>query len=297
MLDFPAFLYGVLVPGLITGIGLVSIWRPSIRRFATPASGPGPGASVYALFAGAAFFVAYGLTMELPPRPFASERQLAGLDWLIWFALLAAPLFSWEGGRKSWFVRVPLAGFTLAFTLQAMTRHHWEGVEAPLWLGGLLVGLLVLQGTCQHLSRELSRASMPLLLMLIGTGTALTIGFHGSARLAQVTGMVCATLGAALLLGLWHEGFRMRDGDVSYAVFILFGLGVCSFFFSDLPALDAWLLLSAPILAWIVAPRVKRLGETKGTLVVLVVAGAPLLLAGVRGYLTFVEASSGDYDY
>jgi len=72
---------------------------------------------------------------------------------------------------------------------------------------------------------------------------------------------------------------------------------VCSFFFSDLPALDAWLLLSAPILAWIVAPRVKRLGETKGTLVVLVVAGAPLLLAGVRGYLTFVEASSGDYDY
>jgi len=297
MLDLPAFLYGVLLPGLITGLGLASIWRPSIRRFPTPAVGPGPGASVYALFAGAAFFVSYSLTMELPPRPFASDRQLAGLDWLLWFALFAAPLFSWEGGHRSWLVRVPLAGFLLAFTLQAMVRHHWEGAEAPLWIGGLLAGLLLLQGICQRLSGELSRVSLPLLLLLIGTATAFTTGLHGSARLAQVAGMVCATLGAALLLGLWHEGFRMRGGDVSYAVMLLFGIGVCSFFFSDLPALDAGLLLSAPILAWLVAPRVKRLGETRGTLVVLAVAAAPLLVAGVRGYLTFVEASSSDYDY
>ena len=259
MLDFTSFLYGVLVPGLITGIGLVFFWRPSFRQIPTPSTGPGPKASVFALLAGIAFFTGYSLTNELPPNPFGGNRQLAGIDWLMWFALLGAPLFLWEGGKKSWILRIPLGGFMLAFTLRAMTLHHWEGAEAPLWLGGLLLGLLVLQGVGQRLNEGLSRASMPLVLMLIGTGTSFAIGFNGSARIAQIAGTVCATLGAAMLLGLWHEGFRLRGGDVSYVVFLLFGLGVCSFFFSDLPVFDAWLLLSAPLLAWLVAPRVKAL--------------------------------------
>ena len=297
MLDLQAFLLGVLLPGLLTGIGLFAVWRPPLsRRARGRAPDPRvPTSSHLALLTGVAFFASYALALTVPPSPFG-ERQLAGTDWLIWFALLAGPLFWWEAGRKALLVRVPLAAAMLAFCLRAMVVHHWEGAEAALWMGGLFTGLLALQAVAQSLNAHVERATMPLCLLVLGTGLALAAGLHGSARLGQTAGMACASFGAASILGFWHPLFRLRSGDAAYAVFLLFGLGACSFFFSELPPVDALLLATGPVLSRLVERGTRALAPARRTSLVVGATALPVLIVVVRAWLAFREASSYD-DY
>jgi hypothetical protein len=210
LLDLRALSLGVLVPGLIVGIGLAGVWRPW-------KPGPPPKKSFFALFSAIAFFVSYSLLLEVPPHPFG-ERTLAGLDWLLWIALLSAPLFLMEGAGKALALRSLSAAAMLAGLLRAMVVHHWSPGMAVLWLGGAALSLALLWIVGAGLNERVEGATMPLVLLVSATGLALAAGLNGSVLLGQTTGILCASLGAATILGFWHPCFRLRSGDVCFAL-------------------------------------------------------------------------------
>lgn len=291
MLDLRALSLGVLVPGLIVGIGLAGVWRPW-------KPGPPPKKSFFALFSAIAFFVSYSLLLEVPPHPFG-DRTLAGLDWLLWIALLSAPLFLIEGAGKALALRSLSAAAMLAGLLRAMVVHHWSPGMAVLWLGGAALSLALLWIVGAGLNERVEGATMPLVLLVTATGLALAAGLNGSARLGQTTGILCASLGAATILGFWHPCFRLRSGDVSFALSLFFFLALGAYFFSDLPALEGGLLAASPAAARGVEVLFRLRAIPRRNLAVVLASAVPVVVAVVRSVLAFQEASSTDsyHDY
>jgi len=291
LLDLRALSLGVLVPGLIVGIGLASVWRPW-------KPGPPPKKSFFALFSAIAFFVSYSLLLEVPPHPFG-DRTLAGLDWLLWIALLSAPLFLIEGAGKALALRSLSAAAMLAGLLRAMVVHHWSPGMAVLWLGGAALSLALLWIVGAGLNERVEGATMPLVLLVTATGLALAAGLNGSVLLGQTTGILCASLGAATILGFWHPCFRLRSGDVSFALSLFFFLALGAYFFSDLPALEGGLLAAGPAAARGVEVLFRLRAIPRRNLAVVLASAVPVVVAVVRSVLAFQEASSTDsyYDY
>jgi hypothetical protein len=291
LLDLRALSLGVLVPGLIVGIGLAGVWRPW-------KPGPPPKKSFFALFSAIAFFVSYSLLLEVPPHPFG-ERTLAGLDWLLWIALLSAPLFLMEGAGKALALRSLSAAAMLAGLLRAMVVHHWSPGMAVLWLGGAALSLALLWIVGAGLNERVEGATMPLVLLVSATGLALAAGLNGSVLLGQTTGILCASLGAATILGFWHPCFRLRSGDVCFALSLFFFLALGAYFFSDLPALEGGLLAAGPAAARGVEVLFRLRAIPRRNLAVVLASAVPVVVAVVRSVLAFQEASSTDsyYDY
>ena len=147
--DLPSFLWGLLVPGLVTGVGLLAVWGPRRREAGLPKE-----RAQAALLSGAAFFAGYWGLFGLPPLPFSS-RVLGALDWIPWLAaggglLLAATA---RAGVLAHVARAGFAAATLWIVLRAMRAHHWTGAETVRWMGGLALLLAAVWFCAARLSR------------------------------------------------------------------------------------------------------------------------------------------------
>ena len=297
MLDLQDFLRGVLLPGFLAGIGLVLVWRPWRRAEALPRE-----RSWAALLFALAFFASYSALFEPPPRPFTGTRVLGGVDWSIWIALVAGPLLFLGSflGRFAFATWVLLAGAMLFTVPRAMVRYHWSGAEAAVWLGGLAVLLALVWAATAGLGRRTERASLPIVLLVAATGLALCSGLSGSALIAQTVGVLCACLGAAMIVAFWRPGFRLDTGDLTFVVLVLFALGLCARFFSELPGVDALLLCAAPLAAWVgELPFLRDRSPAQRGLARCLAAALPVGIAVSRAILGFEPDPYGedDYDY
>jgi hypothetical protein len=136
---------------------------------------------------------------------------------------------------------------------------------------------------------------VPLVLLVTGTGLALSAGLTGSARIAQVTGLVCAALGAAWVVAWIRPGLAFGSAQTTYVVALLCALGLNARFYSELPTVDALLLLAAPFSAW--AGELPALRERKPALrgaARVVAAAVPVAIAVTRAVLAF---DADPYDY
>lgn len=287
-------LFGVLVPGLVAGIGLALVWRP--WRRGDHAVAP-PARSWLAPLVGLALFVGYASAFAVPPHPLG-DRILAGTDWVLWVGLLAGFLFlaAPPGGTASWIVRAVLAAGVLGLAPRAMLVHHWEGTERVLWLAGLAGLLALTAGGALRANAPSRRATMPGVLLVVATGLALTTGLTGSAKLAQTVGTIAAALGAALILGLWHPRFRLTADDAFLVTTLLFGLGLCARFFSELPTPDALLVAGGLPAAAGARAATRSRPPVQGALATVAAAALPVGIAVTRAVLAFETGSSG-YDY
>lgn len=170
---------------------------------------------------------------------------------------------------------------------------------AVLWLGGAALSLALLWIVGAGLNERVEGATMPLVLLVTATGLALAAGLNGSVLLGQTTGILCASLGAATILGFWHPCFRLRSGDVSFALSLFFFLALGAYFFSDLPALEGGLLAAGPAAARGVEVLFRLRAIPRRNLAVVLASAVPVVVAVVRSVLAFQEASSTDsyYDY
>ena len=295
MLGLNEFLFGVVVPGFVAGIGLALVWRPWQRGDAALR----PAGGWLALFSGLALFAGYALLFESPPHPFG-KRVPAGLDNLIWIAVLAGPLLLGERRLRGQVRIVPalLVATVLFGVLRAMLQHHWERGEAALWLVGLAAVLAMLTFAAERTNRTSSRATMPLVLLICATGLSLACGLTGSAKLGQTTGMLCAALGAAAILGAWHPGFRLGQADVVHAVTVLFGLGLCGRFFSELPDIDALLVAAGLPAAAAVRHWTRSRPPLQGAAATILAAAIPVGIAVARTMMAFDMGGEDEYyDY
>ena len=234
---------------------------------------------------------------EFPPRPFGA-RTLAGTDWLLWIALVSgvALLFDARLGRLAAFARLLVGGGATYGVLRAMFQHHWGATEAAAWCAGLGLLLFSVWFATDALGRRRPGATLPLVLIVTATGLAVCAGLTGSAKLGHVTGILCACIGATMVLAWWRPGFRLTSGDITLAVALLFGLGLAAFFFSALPAVDALLLALAPGCAWLpeLLPRGKQT-PSQNTLLHLLAAALPVAIAVTRAAMAFELDPYADY--
>jgi hypothetical protein len=242
--------------------------------------------------------VSYGALFEVPPWPFAA-RTLSGPDWLLWIALASGPLLLFDArlGRFAPAARVLIGSGVIAMVLQAMARHHWETMVTVVWFAGLGLLLFVAWLAAARLGRRRSGATLPLVLLVTATGLAVSAGLTGSAKLGQVTGILCAGLGATGLLAWWRPGFRLTTGDVTHTIVILFGLGLSAFFFSGLPAVDALLIASAPAAAWLgERPALGLRTPAQRTALRVLAAAVPVAIAVTHAALAFqLDPYADDY--
>lgn len=243
MLFETILLPGVIVP-MVAAAALFGLVHVLVRR--RERDGRGAGLAV-----ATAFFSAHVAISGWPrwPPVEASQRLL----FVVAVVAAAAWLFAlWRGRALPAVVRgIVLAGL-LGLLLQSQVEHRWSGVEAAAWLLGLLLAALAFDWA---LGRNLDSAvqgsagvvAASVRLAVVG-GSALALGLGESARLAQLAGALAGAMLAveivARLLGrrAWHGS----DGLVLTSAG--FGLLAIGYFYAQLGALPAILLLAAFLL-------------------------------------------------
>jgi len=175
-------------------------------------------------------------------------------NWLPYFAIAAAALGLLSSLVESKAARVTLLGLlcvgAMRLLLAPKFRYGWSPEQGWLWVSCLgCATLLLVLGIAAMARRPAIPMELPLILIIISAGIAGSLMLSGSLLL----GLLAAVLSAAFL-GSLVLAWRWRiDGDGPASVFSLVGVSLlaCGYFFAELPALSAILLVAAPALALI----------------------------------------------
>jgi len=233
-------LLGVLLPALAAGVLLLLLHR--IWGSGETPAGP---ALLCAFSAGHAAL--FGWPSLPPPET---------LGWLPWLAILAllpglAAFRGWSGNAAGWLVRAAVVGALLAASLRPMLANYWSGGEAALWLVLLGAGLLAWWGAAETLAARNPGWIVPLLLLTAACATAGVLLNSGSAKLAQLAGVLASGLGAAMVFGIRHRGFSLAGSGLAVAAVILAVLWLNGYFLGEMAPLPALLLPASLPLAWV----------------------------------------------
>ena len=235
---FKPFLPALLIAPAIVALGLISAARlRSTHSWAC-------AAALAAAYVGG-HAVAIGRWPAFPP--------VDSIDWLLYFALgaLIFPILDvFLPQSHGWLRWLVWAGFSASF-LSALLRpkfmYGWSVPHGLLWLGGILAIMLFLAWCFERIaSRSSARIALPLILAIITGGSAIALLVSGSMLLGQLAAIVEATILAAFVIGCWIPTLLPGRGAVPILTMLFTGLLLCGSFYSELPALSAGLLISAP---------------------------------------------------
>jgi hypothetical protein len=124
---------------------------------------------------------------------------------------------------------------------------------APWWLGGLTLLALAFLFGVERVVSGLPPPSGWAVLTVTASGCAFSFVVTGSLALGQLAGALVAGTGVALVLSLPTHG-RLTPSGVTAAAAVLTGLLLSGYFYSELPAPSALLLVASP-LAPLAVPR------------------------------------------
>jgi hypothetical protein len=183
-------------------------------------------------------------------------------NWLPYFAIMAGALASLVSFVDSKVARTTVFGLacvgTMRLLLAPMFRYRWSAEQGWLWVVCLACATLLLALSVRAIARRSSSAADPgLLLSLVAAGLAGCLMLSGSLLLGQFAAVLSAAVMGTVVL-TWR--FPIEFEGVG-SVFSLVGAALltCGYFFAELPALSALLLVSAPSVAlisnYISAPR------------------------------------------
>ncbi len=284
-----AGVYGVAIPALVAGLILVAAWRP--WRESAPEHSSWGGA--LAVLAG--FHVGY---IALNWKAGAVGESLAGMvgePKQMGFAVVLAAVVGLVESlveRPAWLrhalFAVALAGVAVLASTFAL-GDPWVAGDLAVRVGAVVVAVGAWSWTLERTGREHPGATVPLVLVVVGTGGALLLWFAATGRVAQHIGVLTATAGAAVGVAWWRGAFRMAGPGIRM-FFVLFATlyvyGYLSSYSSSVTASVA--LAAAPHALWLQhAPPLDRLEGWKATLArvmfVLVAVAAAVLVASASG--------------
>lgn len=290
-----AALYGVMVPVVVAGAILMITFRsraPDRDRSST-------GWAV-ALALGAGYVAGYLTLLGLPPFPPVEANQ-----WIVLLAIVAALLALVDSFHRTpgWLrhgLRLLLSFAVPWLVLGPMREHTWSTGESLLWSAGSGLVLFGLITAAETTTRQSRGVSMPLSLLTLGVGTSLVLALSGSALLGQLGGVLSAALGAVLVFAWWRPDVEMSRGPAAVVLVVLAGLWLSGYFYAEVPAASALLLLGAPGVVWLVLltplRRVEKpwkLALVRTTAMLIPVAIAVVIALGSGPE----ELAAGSYDY
>lgn len=269
--------YGILAPAVIAGVLLLVAWRPWQEEAPEGFWGGGFG------FAAGYLAAHFGLngTPDTMPYLVGGLAVVAGVEafaaskrWLVWLVRVMV---------------VPVATYLVAAFM--FSADHWAGVEAVAWLAGFTVSAVAAIATLDTYAREHPGATVPISLLLLGTGAALVLALSGTARVGELLGGVTAMFGAAMVLSWWDGRLSLARGGVTVGVLLIASLVIFGYVglfepYQSVAGRSSLVLVVTPHLLWI--DRLGVLGELEGSkgtalraVLVGVGAAASVLLAWI----------------
>jgi hypothetical protein len=260
----PSPLLALVVGAVIAGLGL--FWRSERGRAAFVCLAAGLG---YA----AGHFLVAGVS-KLPPADTTNWLPYLGLV----MAVTGAGALPIRRQALRWLLIGLIAGGGLRLLLGPIFRQDSSAGASWLWVVGLSAATVVLSITLNLLSRSPSnKLEAPLCLLIVSAGSAGALILSGSLLLGQFALVLTGSIAGASIAQL-----RGRAADYSAVVaLLLVALLASGYFFADLKAPAAGLLVTAPLFA--LAPN--RIGRSSVRFAVrLLLVTAPVLAAVILAF-------------
>ena len=254
------FLLWQIFPTVAVAAGVAAI----MTAFSLRAKGARSSQALAAFALGAGYFAGHVSITGWTPFP-----PMDTTNWLPYFAISGAAIGSLSVLLSPKLARIAVLGLFCAGTMRLLLapkfRYGWSAEEGWLWVGGLGCAALLLALSLEVSAGRSSIATEPaLILTIVSAGTACCLMLSGSLLLGQFAAALSAATFGSLLLT--RRGQTVGASATSVFSLLLVALLVSGYFFAELPALSALLLVAAPVgslipigiaaLRWVIAARV-----------------------------------------
>ena len=230
---------------------------------------------------GAGYIIGY-LGLEgvpvFPPR--------LGTHWLCYLVIIGLIVACfWH--RRVWgpIAQIAISILIPRLLLTSTFTYTWGPAEGILWWVCLAVVIFIfwhiVEGSFSALP---AGASGPFVYCGLSGGTALVLALSGSLRLAQHAGILVALFAASWIIPLILQRDRKRfvfpDGTSPVVALLLMGLWMNGYFFAEVPAASAILLLISLLFVHVGRiEAIQRLGMRRSACVQIAAIALPVLIA------------------
>lgn len=213
-----------------------------------------------------------------PPFP-----AVESLDWLPCIALLAAAVgiveAAWPSlGRARWLLRLVVVAAALWALSSPLLQYTWSALHAAIWMAGLEIAVLGFWALIENHLRRDDPVASPAALLVVATGASGVILLANSALLAQLAGVLAATIGALLLGALLTPSLRPAPGSGAALAMLLSSTWLLAYFYADLPTSSLILLPLACCGAWL-GHLLRRRGAGRWVALAVEVAATAIIVA------------------
>ncbi len=284
MLLIKQLFFGILLP-VIVGGGIFVIARSlSPKAYATvryEKEENGLTGWLVAAALGVGYIIGYLGLEGLPVFP-----PKLGTHWLFYFAIIGLIVARfWHRAVWGPIAQIAISIIIPRFLLTSTFKHTWGPIEGIIWWVCLAIVIFIIWHLVeQSFSALPAGASSPFVYFGLSGGTALILALSGSLRLAQHCGILVALFAASWILTLGLQRDRKRfvfpRGASPVVTLLLIGIWMNGYFFAEVPAVSAILLVISLLLAQVGRTKaVQGLGGWRSTLVQIVAAALPVVIA------------------
>ena len=283
MLSSKQLFFGLLLPAIVGG-GIFVVARYLSSKEYTFINNKGQGRFSSWLIAaalGVGFITGYLGLERLPSFP----PQL-GIHWLCYLAIIGVIVaVFWHLAAWGPIAQMAICIIIPRLFLNSTFKYTWGPIEGIIWWVCLAVAIFIFWLLIeQSFSALPSGASGPFVYFGLSGGTALILALSGSVRLAQHGGILVALFAASWIITLVlqrnSKRFVFPPGTSPVVTLLLVGIWMNGYFFADVPAVSAILLVVSPLLAQVGRiEEVQGLGERRSTLVQIVAIALPVVIA------------------
>lgn len=275
---------GVLLPAIIGGGILVIARSLSPKAYATvryEKEQDGFTGWLIAAALGVGYIVGYLGLEGLPAFP---PKQ--GTHWLCYLAIIGLIVGRfWHLAMWGPIAQIAISIIIPRLLLTSTFKHTWGPTEGIIWWVCLAIAIFTIWHFVeQSFSALPSGASGPFVYFGLSGGTALILALSGSLRLAQHCGILVALFAASwiatLVLQRDRKQFVFPRGASPIMALLLIGIWMNGYFFAEVPAASAILLVISLLLAQIGRiEAVQELSTRRSMLVQIAAIALPVVIA------------------
>ena len=275
--------FGVLLPAIVGG-GIFIIARSrSPKAYATVRYEKEDGFTGWLIAAalGVGYIVGYLGLEGLPAFP-----PKLGTHWLCYLAIIGLIVGRfWHLAMWGPIAQIAISIILPRLLLTSTFQYTWGPIEGIIWWVCLAVAIFIIWYLVEESFSTLpSGASGPFVYFGLSGGTALILALSGSLRLAQHCGILVALFAVSWIVTLSLQRDRKRfvfpRGASPVVIFLLIGIWMNGYFFAEVPAMSAILLVISPLLAQVGRiAAVQGLGGWRSTFAQIAAIALPVIIA------------------